>query len=93
MAAITLQPFNTLSLAATTPTQLVASTVGNYTLQLLNLGTGQLEISANPAMPAAASFTLPINTMFQVSIWGPTGVWVQATQAGTVSVALVPWQS
>ena len=92
MAAITLQPFNTLSLAATTPTQLVAPTVGNYTLQLLSLGTGELEISANPAMPAAASFTLPMNMLFSVPIWGPTGVWVQATVAGQISVALIPRQ-
>lgn len=85
---VTLQPFNTIALAAATPTQLVASTMGNYTVQLLNLGPGDLQISSDPAM--ASFFTLPASMGFPVSIWGPTGIWVSAAEAAEVSAALVP---
>lgn len=86
--AVVLQPFNTLSLAAATPKLLVAPSAGNFTVQMLCTGTGPVLISKDPAFGSA--YTLAQQVPFAVSIWGPSGIWVSAAAAESLSVALIP---
>jgi len=61
---------------------------GHYTVELLNLGTGPVLVSPDPSFNAA--FTLPPATPFATYIWGPSGIFVSAAAAESLSVALVP---
>ena len=91
MAVFTLNPFNSLALAANAADQLIAGT-GHWNLTLLNTGTAALYVKNAATVGAAdtASFTLPPNIPMTLVIWGPTGIWVLSTAAGTVSVLLQP---
>ncbi|HXA25620.1 MAG TPA: Ig-like domain-containing protein [Acetobacteraceae bacterium] len=87
LTPVTLKPLNTLSLVAATPQWLVGP-LGNYTFQMLNLGTGPVLISESPSFNS--SYTLPPQTPFALSLWGPTGIFVSAAAAESLSVALIP---
>jgi hypothetical protein len=88
LTPVTLKPLNTLSLVAATPQWLVGPMTGHYTVQMLNLGTGPVLISPDPTFSAA--YTLPPQTPFAEYIWGPTGIYVSAAAAESLSVALIP---
>jgi len=92
MAALNLGPYNTLTLAASTPTQIISPGGGHCYFNLLNLGTGNLFISNlsnvgnNPT-----SFKLPTGlVLLPIAVYGPTGIWVAVDTAGSISVAVVP---
>jgi hypothetical protein len=92
MAVFTLNPFNTVGLAAATATQLTIAVSGHWNLTLLNVGTAAVYVKNAATVAAAdpASFSLPPNIPMNLVIWGPTGVWVLSTAAGTVSALLQP---
>jgi len=89
MAAITLQPYNTIAVTAAAQ-QLVAPGPGHYYIQILNLGPGNLFIKNAGTVAAAdpASFELPLGLSIMPYVTG--GIWVCADAAGKCSVALVP---
>jgi hypothetical protein len=94
MAAINLQPYNTIALT-TAAQQLTIQQGGHYYVQILNLGPGNMFIknASSVAVGDAASFELPINLTFTPYIQGGlnvTSLWVCADAAGKCSVALVP---
>lgn len=93
MAVFNLNPFNTVPLAAATPTQLITLTPGHWNLVLLNVGAAAVYVKNAATVAAAdpASFTLPPNIPIGLPIWGPgPGVWLLSTAAGTVSALLEP---
>lgn len=94
MAAITLQRYNTITLAASTAQQLlIPGPVGPYYyLQILNLGPGNLYIKGDGTVSATdpASFELPINLSISPLVTG--GLWILADAAGKASVQMVPQQ-
>lgn len=92
MAVFSLNPFNTVALSAATATQLTVAASGHWDLTLLNTGTAPVFIKNASSVGAAdpASFTLPQNLPLNLVIWGPTGVWLYSTAAGTVSAMLQP---
>lgn len=88
--AVALAPYNTVTLAASTATELVIAGGGSYYVQILNLGPGNLYIKRDNTVSAtdAASYELPINMSLAPLTRGP--LWVLADQAGKISVALTP---
>lgn len=92
MAVINLSAFNTITLAASTPDNLVAPLSGRYDLTLLNAGTAAIYVSDSNTVGAnATSFELPPNLAITVVVFGPTGIWVNAGgTAGLVSALLQP---
>lgn len=91
LAATQLGPYNTITLAASTPQQLVGP-AGHYNLTIYNSGTGALYISgANTVGANATSFALPANLSVTIVVWGTTGIWVSSgAAAGSASVLLAP---
>src|SRR5215471_4243548 len=93
--AITLAPLNTISLAANTPTQLIAPGPGHYYFQVLNRGPGQLGIGRDSSVTAGGPSSLTMGTDYSFTgapVWGPDGIWISSTVANTVAVALIPKQ-
>jgi hypothetical protein len=89
--AVNLSAYHTVALAANTPTQLVVPGGGHCTLNILNLGTGNLFISStNTPAANSNSFKLPTGTTIVPIPIGPGGVWVAADAAGSISVAVIP---
>lgn len=84
-----LQPYNTLTLAANTATQLTTPQ-GTWTVLILNLGPGNLFIKGANTVSATdpASFELPINLSLTLLVNG--SIWIAADAAGKASVALIP---
>ena len=89
MAAVTLKPYNVVSLAVNTATQLNLPP-GHYYVSVLNLGPGNLFFKGDGTVLATdpASYQLPINMTFAPLIGG--SIWVLADQAGKASIALLP---
>jgi len=92
MAVQTLTPFSTVALALNTPTQLTVPGGGNCYYTIINLGTGNLYVSKlNTVGANATSMKIPANQpMLSLPVYGPTGLWVSADVAGSVSVAVLP---
>jgi hypothetical protein len=92
MPALTLQPFNTLSLALNTPQQLNTPGPGHYYVQILNLGPGNLYVKGDGTVGISdvASFELPVNQTITPLVRNT--IWVSADQVGKASVQLVPLQ-
>ena len=88
-STVTLNPYNTLSLAASTATQLILPR-GHYYVQILNLGTGNIFIKGDGTLGTAdpASYKLPVNMSLTPLVSG--SIWVMADAVGTASVALLP---
>ena len=85
-----LHSYNTISLTASTATQLTITGGGHYYMEILNLGPGNLYIKGDNTVSATdtASYELPVNMMFSPLIM--SYLWVLADQAGKISVALIP---
>ena len=89
--AITLQPYNTISLSAGTPTQLVGPLSGHYWIQILNQGGGNVGVAdTSAASGGSGAFTLLPNLSVTPYVYGPSGIWVNAAAASQISVALMP---
>ena len=88
--AVQLNPYNNVALAASTPTQLAASS-GWWNLTLIATAAGTY-IKQNNTVAAAdpASFPLPANIPVNLVIWGPSGIWALATAAGNLGALLTP---
>lgn len=91
---VVLNPFNNLSVGVGTQYNLVAAGPGHYTFNILNTGTAEIAISnaATVGMADPASYLLPPNLSVALTVWGPSGLWVAAGAAETISVALIPKQ-
>ena len=84
--------FSSITLAISTPVQVIAPGTGHYTLYLLNAGTGKLYISsANNPGANATSFMVPAGTYSPaLSISGVQPLWISSDAAGTVSAYFAP---
>jgi acyl CoA:acetate/3-ketoacid CoA transferase beta subunit len=92
---MTLGLYNTVTLVATTPVQLLPPGTAHYFFEIYNDGPGHLYISnANTVGANATSFALATGQTITLPVMGGTdvssGVWVASDQAGTASVAMLP---
>jgi hypothetical protein len=89
-AGLAVPPYQSLNLAANTPTQLV-NTVSGFNLTILNTGPGNLYVGSTSAVgPNAASMLIPALQSAPMIVPARSAVWLLADQAGGVSVAAVP---
>jgi len=90
--AVTLTPYNTITLNANVAQQLVSAQAGHHTYVIINLGTGNLYIKQSGAPTGttdAAAFKIPASNTQMIPIFvasGSTGIWVMADVTGTISV-------
>lgn len=90
---VTLKPYNTVTLAATTVYQLVGPGGAGQILNIINLGPGSLYIraDADPSVGDANSFQVPASNTQLLSfpvIRGSNGLRVISDQAGKISVQM-----
>lgn len=87
---MTLGPYNTVTLAATTPVQLLPPSSAHWYYQFNNTGPGHLYISNSNGVGAnATSAVLAAGQTATIPAY-IHGLWVASDQAGTVSVLPLP---
>jgi hypothetical protein len=90
--AVTLTPFNTVSLTASVAQQLVSAIGGHHQYYIINLGTGNLYIKQSGAPTGtsdANALKIPASNTNLIPIYvynGATGIWVMADATGAISV-------